>query len=277
MGSWETNEEPMEAALIEAASGVAGIGAVAGLAVLLPMEAGIPVPLPADLVMLTVGARGRGGGHPVVGRRACLRGDRSDWYRGVVPSRARARSRLRRSRRTTNWAQRLPPGARERPSRAARNARTRYRSRNAWAPDPYRRRRRRHRPVDSPSPATAGYREQHLLATASFLGLLPRRCGPSHAPGGYRSGPGTDRRRDTGRSHLLGCSSGTTRRCRGGGRGCVSGVFTTRVVVRATPRTQGASRDASDGSAESLRREGTGDRLSHLPGVRWRAEWLQSG
>ena len=65
MGSWETNEEPMEAALIEAASGVAGIGAVAGLAVLLPMEAGIPVPLPADLVMLTVGARVGAGDIPL--------------------------------------------------------------------------------------------------------------------------------------------------------------------------------------------------------------------
>ena len=65
VGSWETNEEPMEAALIETASGVVGIGAVAGLAVLLPMEAGVPVPLPADLVMLTVGARVGAGDIPL--------------------------------------------------------------------------------------------------------------------------------------------------------------------------------------------------------------------
>jgi membrane protein DedA with SNARE-associated domain len=35
--------------------GAAGVGGVAALALLLPMEAGVPIPLPADLVMFTVG------------------------------------------------------------------------------------------------------------------------------------------------------------------------------------------------------------------------------
>src|SRR5690348_12705767 len=35
----------------------AGLGAIAGLALMVPMEAGIPIPIPADLVMLAVGAR----------------------------------------------------------------------------------------------------------------------------------------------------------------------------------------------------------------------------
>jgi membrane protein DedA with SNARE-associated domain len=35
----------------------AGAGGLAALALLLPMEAGVPIPLPADLVMLTVGER----------------------------------------------------------------------------------------------------------------------------------------------------------------------------------------------------------------------------
>jgi membrane protein DedA with SNARE-associated domain len=42
-----------------------GIGAVAGLALLLPMEAGIPVPLPSDLVMLAIGARVSAGDIPL--------------------------------------------------------------------------------------------------------------------------------------------------------------------------------------------------------------------
>ena len=244
----------MEAALIETASGVVGIGAVAGLAVLLPMEAGVPVPLPADLVMLTVGPRVGAGDIPLwvavlafeaiaaIGTAALFLLVRGPGHGLVVRVGPR------------NWAQRLPPGARERPSRAARNARTCYRSRNAWASDHYRRRCWQHRPVDSASLAAAGNREQHLLAAASLLGLLPRRCGPSGPPGGYRAGPGTDRRRDIGRSHLLGCSSGTMRRCAGSGRGRVSGVLTTRVALRATPRTRGACRDPSDRSVESLRR-----------------------
>src|SRR5579872_1354606 len=37
------------------ATGAAGVGGLAALALLLPMEAGVPIPLPADLVMFTVG------------------------------------------------------------------------------------------------------------------------------------------------------------------------------------------------------------------------------
>lgn len=45
-----------------AGSGLAGgIGEAAGLALLLPMESGVPVPIPADLVMLAIGARVRAG------------------------------------------------------------------------------------------------------------------------------------------------------------------------------------------------------------------------
>jgi membrane-associated protein len=50
-----------------AAGGLAGgIGAVAGIALLLPMEAGMPVPVPADLVMLAVGVRVSAGDLPLV-------------------------------------------------------------------------------------------------------------------------------------------------------------------------------------------------------------------
>jgi hypothetical protein len=35
----------------------AGLSGMVALALLLPMEAGVPIPLPADLVMLTVGER----------------------------------------------------------------------------------------------------------------------------------------------------------------------------------------------------------------------------
>jgi len=45
--------------------GAAGIGAVAGIVLLLPMEAGVPVPVPADLVMLAVGARVGAGDLPL--------------------------------------------------------------------------------------------------------------------------------------------------------------------------------------------------------------------
>jgi membrane protein DedA with SNARE-associated domain len=38
----------------------------AGIALLLVMEAGVPVPIPADLVMLAVGARAATGGVPLV-------------------------------------------------------------------------------------------------------------------------------------------------------------------------------------------------------------------
>jgi membrane protein DedA with SNARE-associated domain len=42
--------------------GAAGIGTIAGIVLLLPMEAGVPIPIPADLVMLAVGARVGAGG-----------------------------------------------------------------------------------------------------------------------------------------------------------------------------------------------------------------------
>jgi membrane-associated protein len=45
--------------------GAAGIGAAAGIVLLLPMEAGVPVPVPADLVMLAVGARVGAGDLPL--------------------------------------------------------------------------------------------------------------------------------------------------------------------------------------------------------------------
>jgi membrane protein DedA with SNARE-associated domain len=49
-----------------AASGLTGgVGAAAGIALLLPMEAGVPVPIPADLVMLGVGARVGAGDIPL--------------------------------------------------------------------------------------------------------------------------------------------------------------------------------------------------------------------
>ena len=49
-----------------AASGLpAGIGAVAGLALMVPMEAGVPIPVPSDLVMLAVGARVGAGDLPL--------------------------------------------------------------------------------------------------------------------------------------------------------------------------------------------------------------------
>jgi membrane protein DedA with SNARE-associated domain len=46
-------------------SGVAGLGGLAALVVLLPMEAGAPIPLPADLVMFTVGERVAAGKFPL--------------------------------------------------------------------------------------------------------------------------------------------------------------------------------------------------------------------
>lgn len=51
--------------MIGVLTGAAGVGAIGGLAVMLPMEAGIPVPLPADLVMLGVGARVGAGDLPL--------------------------------------------------------------------------------------------------------------------------------------------------------------------------------------------------------------------
>ncbi len=50
-----------------AGAGIAGgIGAAAGIALLVPMEAGVPIPIPADLVMLAVGARVGAGDIPLV-------------------------------------------------------------------------------------------------------------------------------------------------------------------------------------------------------------------
>jgi membrane protein DedA with SNARE-associated domain len=46
-------------------SGVAGLSGLAALVVLLPMEAGVPIPLPADLVMFTVGERVAAGKFPL--------------------------------------------------------------------------------------------------------------------------------------------------------------------------------------------------------------------
>ena len=42
-----------------------GLGAPATLALLLPMEAGVPIPLPADFVMLLVGERAAAGAIPI--------------------------------------------------------------------------------------------------------------------------------------------------------------------------------------------------------------------
>jgi membrane protein DedA with SNARE-associated domain len=43
----------------------AGLGAPASLGLLLPMEAGIPIPIPADLVMLVIGERAAAGNFPL--------------------------------------------------------------------------------------------------------------------------------------------------------------------------------------------------------------------
>ena len=46
-------------------AGAAGVSGLAALALLLPMEAGVPIPLPADLVMFTVGERVAAGRFPL--------------------------------------------------------------------------------------------------------------------------------------------------------------------------------------------------------------------
>ena len=46
-------------------SGVAGLSGALALVLLLPMEAGVPIPLPADLVMFTVGERVAAGKFPL--------------------------------------------------------------------------------------------------------------------------------------------------------------------------------------------------------------------
>jgi len=51
--------------LLGVAGSAGGIGAAAGLALMLPMEAGVPVPLPADVVMLGVGTRVSAGDVPL--------------------------------------------------------------------------------------------------------------------------------------------------------------------------------------------------------------------
>lgn len=45
--------------------GAAGLSGLTALVLLLPMEAGVPIPLPADLVMFTVGERVAAGGFPL--------------------------------------------------------------------------------------------------------------------------------------------------------------------------------------------------------------------
>jgi membrane-associated protein len=45
--------------------GAAGVGGLAALVLLLPMEAGVPIPLPADLVMFTVGQQVAAGRFPL--------------------------------------------------------------------------------------------------------------------------------------------------------------------------------------------------------------------
>jgi hypothetical protein len=45
--------------------GAAGVGGLAALALLLPMEAGVPIPLPAGLVMFTVGQQVAAGHFPL--------------------------------------------------------------------------------------------------------------------------------------------------------------------------------------------------------------------
>jgi MYXO-CTERM domain-containing protein len=46
-------------------AGAAGVSGLAALVLLLPMEAGVPIPLPADLVMFTVGERVAAGRFPL--------------------------------------------------------------------------------------------------------------------------------------------------------------------------------------------------------------------
>ncbi len=52
-------------AMLASLRGAAGVGTVTGLALMLPMEAGMPIPVPADLVMLGVGARVGAGDIPL--------------------------------------------------------------------------------------------------------------------------------------------------------------------------------------------------------------------
>src|ERR1700759_5771719 len=46
-------------------AGVAGLSGTLALVLLLPMEAGVPIPVPADLVMFAVGERVAGGKFPL--------------------------------------------------------------------------------------------------------------------------------------------------------------------------------------------------------------------
>jgi membrane-associated protein len=56
----------LAAAAKSAGHGIAGgAGVAAGLALLLPMEAGVPIPVPADLLMLAIGARVSAGDVPL--------------------------------------------------------------------------------------------------------------------------------------------------------------------------------------------------------------------
>ena len=55
----------MIGAVVAASRALGGIGAAAGLALLLPMEAGVPVPFPSDFLMLAIGARVGAGDIPL--------------------------------------------------------------------------------------------------------------------------------------------------------------------------------------------------------------------
>lgn len=52
-------------AKVAGSSVAAGVGVIAGLALMVPMEAGIPIPIPADLVELAIGARVGAGDLPL--------------------------------------------------------------------------------------------------------------------------------------------------------------------------------------------------------------------
>lgn len=73
-------------------TGVAGLSGLLALVLLLPMEAGVPIPVPADLVMFTVGERVAAGKFPlwlaVISFEviAVLARPRSSWRAGAPPS-----------------------------------------------------------------------------------------------------------------------------------------------------------------------------------------------
>jgi hypothetical protein len=67
-------------------AGVAGLSGTLALVLLLPMEAGVPIPVPADLVMFAVGEKGRGGKVPAVAGRDRFRGHRHPREQRVPPA-----------------------------------------------------------------------------------------------------------------------------------------------------------------------------------------------